>query len=117
MNKAIKQQIATETAKSIYKAYPNLWDRFGERGFQHTEQDNHHHLDHLETAFELEDKQVFLDYSRWLETVLNSRNVETALIIDNFERLINILPGKTGKQEEIFMLECLQEANALLSKP
>lgn len=117
MNKAIKDQIALETAKSIYEAYPNLWERFGERGFQHTEKDNHHHLDHLETAYELEDKQVFLDYSRWLETVLNSRNVETALIIDNFERLIDILPGKTGKQEERFMLDCLNEANALLTKP
>lgn len=117
MNKAIKGQIALETAKSIYEAYPNLWERFGERGFQHTEKDNHHHLDHLETAYELEDMQVFLDYSRWLETVLNSRNVETALIIDNFERLIDILPGKTGKQEERFMLACLNEANALLTNP
>lgn len=117
MNKTVKDQIALETAESIYTAYPSLWERFGERGFQHTEKDNHHHLDHLETAYELEDKQVFLDYSRWLETVLNSRNVETALIIDNFERLIKILPGKTGMQEESFMLECLREANALLSKP
>jgi len=117
MNKAIKVKIALETTKSIYEAYPNLWERFGEQGFQHTEKDNHHHLDHLETAYELEDKQVFLDYSLWLETVLNSRNVETALIIDNFERLINILPGKTEKQEERFMLDCLKEANALLTKP
>ncbi|MBZ5200533.1 hypothetical protein HU147_04800 [Planomicrobium chinense] len=117
MNKAIKDKIALETAKSIYEAYPNLWERFGEQGFQHTEKDNHHHLDHLETAYELEDKQVFLDYSLWLETVLNSRNVETALIIDNFERLIDILPGKTEKQEERFMLDCLKEANALLTKP
>lgn len=109
-----KQSIAAETAKSIYEAYPDLWERFGEKGFIHTEKDNHHHLDHLETAFAMEDKAIFLDYTKWLESVLRSRGVETALIIDNFERLMAILPGKVEKKEELFMLNCLEKANHLL---
>lgn len=115
MKKDIKNKIASETAKSIYEAYPTLWDRFGERGFEHTEKDNHHHLDHLETAFSLNDEKVFIDYTVWLETVLTSRNVETALIIDNFERLLEILPGNIDKDEEIFMTGCLTNAIAVLS--
>lgn len=110
-----KNKIASETAKSIYAAYPTLWKRFGERGFEHTEKDNHHHLDHLETAFSLDDEKVFVDYAIWLETVLTSRNVETALIIDNFERLQKVLPGNIGKDEEAFMLRCLTSAIAVLS--
>lgn len=115
MNHDVKIQIAADTAKSIYKAYPNLWERFGERGFSRTEEDNMHHLDHLETAFELQDQTVFIDYSKWLETVLTSRNVETALIVDNFERLIQALPENVDAEEEEFMLACLKCAIKELS--
>lgn len=114
MKNDVKNKIASETAKSIYAAYPTLWERFGERGFEHTEKDNHHHLDHLETAYSLKDEQVFIDYTLWLETVLTSRNVETALIIDNFERLLQILPGNTEQEEEVFMSGCLKSAIAVL---
>lgn len=115
MNGEVKTRIAAHTAKSIYEAYPNLWERFGERGFLRTEEDNMHHLDHLETAFELQDQKVFVDYSKWLETVLTSRHVETALIVDNFERLIQELPGNVGAAEEKFMIACLERANKELS--
>lgn len=117
MKMETKQLVAAETAKSIYTAYPDLWERFGEKGFIHTEKDNHHHLDHLETAFSMEDEAIFLDYAKWLETVLQSRGVETALIIDNFKRLMDILPGKVAAEEEAFMLACLEQANALLKQP
>ncbi|MFD1031274.1 hypothetical protein [Metaplanococcus flavidus] len=116
MKSETKQLIAAETAKSIYAAYPNLWERFGEKGVMHTEKDNHHHLDHLETAFDIDDDAIFLDYTKWLESVLSSRGVETALIVDNFERLMKILPGKVELEEETFMLACLKKANALLNQ-
>lgn len=116
MKMETKQLIASETAKSIYEAYPHLWERFGEKGFIHTEKDNHHHLDHLETAFSMADEEIFLEYTKWLESVLLSRGVETALIIDNFDRLINILPGKVTGDEEAFMLNCLRNANKLLKR-
>ncbi|RNF38373.1 hypothetical protein [Planococcus salinus] len=116
MKMETKQHIAAATAKSIYEAYPTLWERFGERGFVHTEKDNLHHLDHLETAFSIKDKKIFTDYSSWLETVLTSRNVETALIIDNFERLIDILPLHLEEDERVFMLECLEEAISCLKQ-
>lgn len=117
MNPQQKEQIAQDTANGIYEAYPNLWERFGDRGFEHTVKDNHHHLDHLETAWELEDQQVFLDYAVWLETVLVSRNVETALIIDNFQRLMAIVPHHTEKEPGDFMQGCLQRAVQLLELP
>lgn len=114
MNPQQKEQIAQDTANGIYEAYPKLWERFGDRGFEHTVKDNHHHLDHLETAWELKDQQVFLDYAVWLETVLVSRNVETALIIDNFQRLMAIVPDHTEKAQGDFMQGCLQRAVQLL---
>lgn len=114
MNNPLKQQIAKNAANQIYEAYPTLWERFGERGFEHTEKDNMHHLDHLETAYDLKDKQVFLDYSLWLEKVLTSRNVETDLIVDNFERLTSLLVEEIEIEEKEFMQSCLKEAIELL---
>lgn len=112
-----KQLIAKKTADAIYEAYPNLWDRFGDRGYAHTIKDNHHHLDYLETAWELNSSQSFVDYAIWLETVLVSRNVETALIIDNFKRLIEIVPRYTETMQGDFMLGCLDRAVRLLELP
>lgn len=117
MNQQQKQQIAEKTAEGIYEAYPNLWERFGDRGYAHTVKDNHHHLDYLETAWELQSEQSFLDYAVWLETVLVSRNVETALIIDNFQRLIEIVPRYTETTQGDFMRGCLDRAVRLLELP
>ncbi|TWT03724.1 hypothetical protein [Planomicrobium sp. CPCC 101079] len=114
MNSIIKQQIAKEARESIYAAHPELVERFGENGIIHTEKDNMHHLDHLETAYSLKQTSLFLDYTKWLQTVLESRNVGTHLIIDNFERLIEILPGKVDLKEEEFMIQSLKEAIHLL---
>lgn len=110
MKQDLKKQIAKSIAIQIYEAYPTLWDRFGEHGFDHTEKDNMHHLDHLETAYGLNDRQVFLEYTLWLEKVLTSRNIESDLIIDNFERLIGLLDAEVELKEREFMQQCLQEA-------
>lgn len=114
MKTVLKEQIAKKAADQLYDAYPSLWERFGERGFEHTEKDNMHHLDHLETAYDLNDRQVFLEYTLWLEKILSSRNVETALITDNFERLISLLNDEVEPEEKEFMQLCLQESINLL---
>lgn len=110
MNQEAKQQIAKYAMEMIYEAHPDLWERFGERGVHHTEKDNLHHLEHLESAYAVGQSSLFTDYAKWLETVLVSRNVETALIIENFQILMDIIPEKLSSQEETFMIRCLQEA-------
>ncbi|WP_077356372.1 hypothetical protein [Virgibacillus halodenitrificans] len=89
MDKTRKDQIVTEVVKQIYDAYPTLWDKFGDNGHKRTTEDNYHHLNHLETAFYMNDQQFFMDYTKWLEQVLTTRNVGTELIIDNYERLVS----------------------------
>ncbi|WP_088009599.1 hypothetical protein [Indiicoccus explosivorum] len=110
MNQEAKNRIADDVTDSIYGAYPELWERFGENGYTHTKKDNHHHLDHLETAYALGQEKVFLDYTEWLDGVLTSRNVGTELIIDNFNRLIDALPGRAAPEEADFMAGCLRRA-------
>ncbi|WP_078594895.1 hypothetical protein [Evansella clarkii] len=114
MKQEVKREIVNEAVKQIYDAYPALREKFGENGLKRTEEDNHHHLDHLETACLLDDNKYFTDYTEWLERVLTSRQVGTELIIDNFQRLKEIIPGKTDPGEEQAFLRMLDEAIAIL---
>ncbi|MYL55413.1 hypothetical protein GLW08_19040 [Pontibacillus yanchengensis] len=82
-----KEKIVHEVVEGIYNAYPFLWEKFGQNGRERTTEDNYHHLNHLETTYQLNDFTFFLDYTEWLERVLTSRNVGTELIIDNYQRL------------------------------
>ncbi|GEK59480.1 hypothetical protein ACFOLK_13940 [Marinococcus halophilus] len=104
-----KEKIVQHVSEEIYKAHPWLWDRFKERGREKTEEDNHHHLKHLETSYALSDRSFFLDYTAWLESVLNERGVSTAIIIDNYKRLRAIFPLYAAKEERLFFTECLTE--------
>ncbi|QTD42943.1 hypothetical protein [Sporosarcina sp. Te-1] len=108
MERHLKDTIVDEVVREIYEAYPSLWERFGDNGHQRTVEDNHHHLDHLETAFLMDDSRFFMDYTIWLNEILTSRNVGTELIIDNFERLQKHIPGKLDSLREHSYLQYLQ---------
>ncbi|REJ10075.1 hypothetical protein [Halobacillus trueperi] len=91
MNKSEQSRLVHLVADEIYEAYPYLWEKFGQNGRDRTEEDNFHHLDHLQAAYEMDSIDFFMDYTKWLNTVLTSRNVPTSLIIDNYERLVRLL--------------------------
>ncbi|GKV57198.1 hypothetical protein NCCP2222_31450 [Sporosarcina sp. NCCP-2222] len=113
----VKEPIVEAVVKEIYEAYPSLWERFGENGHQRTIEDNHHHLDHLETAFQMDDSRFFIDYTEWLNEILTSRNVGTELIVDNFQRLQKHIPGKLDSIREQSYLHCLELALNSLQNP
>lgn len=55
MNEDTKEQIVEEIVHQIYEAYPWLVEKFGDNGRKRTAEDNYHHLDHLEIAFQMND--------------------------------------------------------------
>lgn len=95
-----KEKIVHQVVDEIYDAFPFLWDKFGENGRERTAEDNYHHLDHLETTYQLQDVSFFLDYTDWLNRVLTSRNVGTPIIIDNYQRLKSAVQLLEGSDEE-----------------
>ncbi|WP_028783623.1 hypothetical protein [Thalassobacillus devorans] len=95
-----KQKLVELVVEDIYQAYPELVGRFGESGRIRTLEDNHHHLDHLDTAFQMGNSTFFLDYTNWLNSVLTSRGVGTQLIIDNYERLLKWMEEVSFEQSE-----------------
>jgi hypothetical protein len=116
MTPEVKEKIVQHVSEEIYKAHPWLWDKFKERGREKTEEDNHHHLKHLESSYALSDISFFLDYTAWLESVLNERGVPTTIIIDNFERLKTVFPLYLNEKERLFFTECIEKSIRLLEE-
>ena len=83
-----KAKLVDLVVEDIYNSYPELVEKFGDNGRKRTVEDNYHHIRHLETAYQMKQSSFFQEYTRWLNNVLTSRGVGTALIIDNYERLI-----------------------------
>lgn len=72
-----REAIARAVTITLYREYPELIDRYGERGRQKTLQDMHHNVDHLIPAVDLGEPQMFAKYVQWLDSMLRSRNVDT----------------------------------------
>lgn len=102
MTPEAKEKIADMALQEIYEAFPWLDEKFGENGRIRTKEDNIHHLNYLETAYILKDEMYFTDYALWLENVLNSRNVSTNIIIDNFERLQRLISKHSFGEEKTY---------------
>lgn len=83
-----KSKLVKLVVEDIYESYPWLTERFGQNGIERTIEDNYHHLNHLETAYEMGQESFFIDYSKWLESILTSRGVGTDLIVDNYKKIL-----------------------------
>lgn len=99
--------IIEDVMKDTYLAYPELMERFGERGKEKCKEDNGHHFKNLETAFSVNEPKIFLDYSHWLNNVLTSRGMKTEHIIDNFERIYSKIEGQLSAEREEFYRKAL----------
>jgi hypothetical protein len=95
----------------MYRDYPELEERFGEYGKVKCREDNQHHFNHLKTAFTLGNGQFFIDYAYWLTNLLVSRGMKAAHVIDNFERIHNVLKDEPS-DEILFYRTILVEAIA-----
>lgn len=102
--------------EDIYAAYPQLLTRYGEAGKDKCREDNMHHLRHLQTAFELENDQFFIDYAVWLNGILTSRGMLPALLIDNLERVDRAVRGHLSEELETAYRRMLASAVKRLSE-
>ncbi|WP_445613018.1 hypothetical protein [Geobacillus sp. YF-1] len=109
--------IIEEVVKGIYAAYPELLEKYGERGKQKCFEDNQHHFAHLETAYLLRNAKVFTDYALWLNNILVNHGMKTDHLLDNFRRIEQAIRGRISPPEkEAAFLFYLQEAQQLLQQ-
>ncbi|WLR56912.1 hypothetical protein LC048_08610 [Mesobacillus subterraneus] len=88
MNHLLIHSIIEEVTDGIYRDYPILLEKYGERGKLKCKEDNEHHLKYLQTAARMNEEKYFVDYAHWLNGILTSRGMKTEHLVDNFQRLI-----------------------------
>jgi hypothetical protein len=59
-----------------YETWPELDERYGERGRYHMAQDNYWHLDYLDSAADAICPEIFSDYTDWLVGLLSFRGMD-----------------------------------------
>ncbi|MGY4691603.1 hypothetical protein [Salibacterium sp. K-3] len=116
MNDMAREVIVRDVVGEIYDAFPDLVEDLedSEGELERLKQENISHLDHLETTYEMDNIDFFLDYTDWLDNVLTNRNTDRYMIIDNFERLQRIIPGNVEEEEEGAYVMYLESAIDLL---
>ncbi len=101
--------IVEKVVCTMYRDFPFLEERFGDKGKERTIEDNFYHFLYLHTAYKLKDTQTFIEYTMWLNGVLVSRGLKTDMIIYNFEKIQESMPGMLDKEVEESFLSYLHE--------
>jgi hypothetical protein len=76
--------IAHETTRLFFAAWPELEQRYGERGRQYTYQDNYWHFATLDTALRHASPEMWTQYVDWLASFIRSRGMDDAITAANF---------------------------------
>ena len=107
-----------QVTERIYALDPSLQERYGEKGKDKCRADNNHHLEHLQTAYELNNTKVFTDYTLWLNGILQKYGMKTQTLLDNFVILkeeLALLPNMSDQQQQMY-LSCLTDAIDILEQ-
>jgi hypothetical protein len=104
--------------EKIYANDPSLMDRYGEKGRTKCIEDNHHHFKHLETAYELDNEEFFIDYALWLDGILQKFGMTTELLMDNFSLIVEVLNEQDVKNTTRIeaYIDYLNKANNILGE-
>ncbi len=98
---------ADHSFRRIYETWPELDERYGERGRQFTAEDNHWHLTFLDTAAALNDPAHFFQYADWLVSFLVPRGLIPTHVAGAFRFLAeslehaDITPGERDHRAKL----------------
>lgn len=106
--------IAVAATEALYVAHPALLQEFGEAGRAHCHRDIQHTIDHLATALELGDADIFARYVHWLVALLRVRNVAVSDIARSFHLVATECEGRFPPDEARLAKRVLAHGLAVL---
>lgn len=84
--------VARRSTEFFFVAWPELFDRYGERGRQRTFEDAYWHLTYLDQAlYGAGGAKTFVDYARWLADLLKPRGMGDDIVCAAFVYLRELL--------------------------
>ncbi|MFN3429647.1 MAG: hypothetical protein ACK46X_06815 [Candidatus Sericytochromatia bacterium] len=111
--------IAAYCTRRFYELWPELLARYGERGREHTHEDQFWHLTTLDTALLLESPPLFLEYVQWLRSFLAGRGMGDDITGANFvlmkEALASVSLTPEQASERQMILGYMDRAIALFA--
>ncbi|MCF6139360.1 hypothetical protein [Pseudalkalibacillus berkeleyi] len=110
MNKVIDPQIIDQVIERLYEMYPSLEERFGEKGKKKCREDNEHHFAHLETSYELQNTQFFVDYAHWLNGILQKHGMTSEHLYNNFKIIEQVITQDIGTDRKNHYKQSLAQA-------
>ncbi|EYF06824.1 hypothetical protein [Chondromyces apiculatus] len=103
-------QLAEEALAEMYR--DPFWEaRYGERGRRFSHEDGHYHVRYLVEALRSGTPETLCAYARWLQTLLTSRGMCTAHLVENFERIgAKVGSAVEGSEAAVAYLKAAVEA-------
>ncbi|SES18894.1 hypothetical protein [Salipaludibacillus aurantiacus] len=109
-----EEAVAEALTEKFYEQDGAELEKFGDRGRKHTKEDLLHHFNYLNTAYELENEQIFVDYALWLHQVLVTRGVPEEMLLKSFAWIDEELERYEEDKRMAFYQKCLRLANDAL---
>ncbi|MRX71544.1 hypothetical protein GJU40_05060 [Bacillus lacus] len=115
MIETLHYSIVEKVTNQIYQDYPELQEKYGDRGREKCKEDNVHHMKHLETSFAMQNKEFFIDYSIWLNGILNRHGMDSSHLAYNYTILQKYIGEEFTEEKAKFFVECLSRANEVIT--
>ncbi|MGM7703607.1 hypothetical protein ACSVDE_17935 [Pseudalkalibacillus sp. Hm43] len=115
MKKVLYPHVVDRVVEELYDRYPNLKEQFGEKGVRKCREDNEHHLRYLETSYELDNVQFFVDYALWLNGILQKHGMSAEHLRVNFEIIKQVMDNDIEEERKEHYEASLDEALKALS--
>jgi hypothetical protein len=99
--------LAHDATRRFYERWPELVERYGERGRQHTYDDQFWHLSTMDAALQAGSPQLFTEYVAWLRGFLAGRGMGDDIAKANFtffREALGTLPAE-GRDEVVALVD------------
>lgn len=112
------RKAAAYCLRRCYETWPELDERHGARGRQHTAMDAFWHLEYLDAAVAAVEPRIFSDYADWLTGLLEARGIGREQVAGAFgflaESLEEAACSATGEAHKRALISILHDNQARL---
>jgi len=109
-------QLALAVTDRLFRESPELFDKYGQRGYEKCLQDMRYNVQHLVPAVDMADPSMFTRYIEWLDELLRARNVPTRETLRCLELLRNEVFTRY-KRAEVDAINAVLDAGIAVVQP